>query len=201
MTIGSNIIIAVEDELSGAVMERLIAVIGYKDTYRVFNARGYGKLKTGMTKFREASRIFPHIVLTDLDRFPCPLTLLSNWGATQLPENLLIRIAVREVEAWLLADRRGISDFLNIDISKVPDNPETEEDPKRTLVNLARKSRFRKLSKEIIPDPNSSATIGPLYNYHFINFVNTHWDINKACQNSQSLNRAFLRISFLLSKV
>jgi len=200
MTIAASIVIAVEDELSGAVMEKLISVVGYNNTVRVINARGYGKLKTGMSKFREASRFFPHIVLTDLDRSPCPLALLANWGATQLPANLLIRVAVREVEAWLLADRRGISNFLNIDVSKVPSNPELEEDPKRTLINLARKSRLRRLSKEIVPSKNSSATIGPLYNYHFINYVNNHWDIIKACQNSQSLNRAFLRISSLMIK-
>lgn len=180
-------------------MERLIGVSGYNNTFRVFNARGNGNLKKGMTKFREASRFFPHIVLTDLDRFSCPLTLLADWGATQLPVNLLIRIAVREVEAWLLADRAGISNFLNIDISKVPNNPETVEDPKRALLNLAKKSRNRRLSKEIVPSPNSSASIGPLYNYHFINFVRTHWDIIKACQNSRSLDRSFLRISSLLS--
>ena len=199
MTINSHIVIAVEDELSCAVMEKIIAFVGYNNTFRIFNARGYGKLKTSMPKFREASRTLPHIVLTDLDRSSCPVALLAKWGAKHLPANLLIRIAVREVEAWLLADRDGISNFLKIDKSKITCYPEIEEDPKRTLVNLSRKSRKRGLSKEIVPELTSSARIGPLYNFHFINFVKDHWDIDNARRNSESLDRALVRISNLLT--
>jgi hypothetical protein len=75
-----SLIIAVEDELSGAVMERLLSVSGWTFNARVFNARGFGALKRGMAKFREASKSLPHIVLTDLDRYPCPPALLDDWG-------------------------------------------------------------------------------------------------------------------------
>lgn len=180
-------------------MERLLSYSGSNFVTRVHNVHGYGKLKKGMTKFREASRFIPHIVLTDLDRSPCPPSLIDDWKATELPTNLLFRIAVREVEAWLLADRTGISEFLHIDVTKVPYYPEMEDDPKRSLINLARKCRKRRFSEEIVPGPQSSASIGPLYNYHFINFVNTRWDIREACQNAPSLDRALSRISSFLS--
>ena len=201
MTITPSIIIAVEDELSGAVMSRLISFSGRNFIInRIFNARGNARLKDGMTKFREASRVLPHIVLTDLDRCPCPPVLLGNWNANQLPPQLLFRIAVREVEAWLLADREGIAEFLHIDVSKVPHAPEAEDDPKRTLINLARKSRKRRLSQEIVPEVGSSAKIGPLYNIHFVNFVNTRWDIEQACSYAPSLARTLSRISTFLSE-
>jgi len=201
MTITPSIVIAVEDELSGAVMGRLILFSGRNFTInRVFNARGNVRLKAGMTKFREASRVLPHIVLTDLDCCPCPPELIENWNAKQLPPQLLFRIAVREVEAWLMADRTGIAEFLHIDVSKVPHAPETEADPKRTLINLARKSRKRRLSQEIVPEVGSSAKIGPLYNTHFVNFVNSCWDIEQARLCAPSLDRTLTRIVTFLAE-
>lgn len=194
-----SLIIAVEDELSGAVMGRLISFSGRNFLInRIFNARGNTQLKAGMTKFRAASRVIPHIVLTDLDRCPCPPALIDNWKANQLPPQLLFRVAVREVEAWLMADRAGIAQFLHIDVSKVPHAPESEEDPKRTLINLARKSRKRRLSQEIVPEAGSAAKIGVLYNTHFINFVNSSWDIEQACLCAPSLDRTLSRISTFL---
>ncbi len=201
MTITPSIVIAVEDELSGAVMCRLILFSGRNFTInRVFNARGNVRLKSGMNKFREASRVLPHIVLTDLDSCPCPPELIEKWNAKQLPSQLLFRIAVREVEAWLMADRAGIAEFLHIAASKVPQAPETEADPKRTLINLARKSRKRRLAQEIVPEVGSSAKIGPLYNSHFVNFVNTCWNIEQARLCAPSLDRALARIVTFLAE-
>jgi len=201
MTAAPSIIIAVEDELSAAVMERLIIFSERNFTInRVVNTRGNGMLKKKIPIFRAASQTLPHIVLTDLDRCPCSSVLLHDWGATQLPKNLLFRIAVREVEAWLLADKMGVSEFLHIDINKVPDNPETEDDPKQTLINLARKSKKPKLLQGFIPDTSSSAPIGPLYNSCCISFVNTQWNIMRARQNAPSLDRALLRIATFLSE-
>jgi hypothetical protein len=107
---------------------------------------------------------------------------------------------VREVEAWLLADRVGIAEFLYVDLQKVPHAPEREEDPKRTLINLARKSRKKRLSREIVPAIGSAAPIGPLYNLHFTTFVNNRWDIAKARQAAPSLNRTISRLSSFLSE-
>lgn len=199
MTMLHSIVIAVEDELSGAVMNKLVEHSGRNlSVTRIFNARGNGKLRAGMNKYREASRIFPHIVLTDLDRCPCPPELIKTWKADQLPSQMLFRVAVREVEAWLLADRAGIARFLHIDVSKVPHLPEAEEDPKRSLINLARRSRKQKFAQEIVPETGSSASIGPLYNVHLVNFVNSEWNIDDACQCAPSLARALAKISTFL---
>lgn len=194
------IVIVVEDELSGAVMNRLVEYSGRNLVVnRIFNARGNGKLRAGMAKYREASRILPHIVLTDLDRCPCSPELVKAWNADRLPTQMLFRVAVREVEAWLMADRAGIAKFMHIDVSKVPHAPEAEEDPKQTLINLARRSRKRRFAQEIVPEPGSSASIGPLYNFHFVNFVNSEWDINNACQCAPSLAKALIRVSTFLT--
>lgn len=195
-----NLLVAVEDELSAAVVHRLIQTTGRKFVIsRTINARGNGRLKVDMGKFKSASHVLPHVVLTDLDQYPCPPALLEDWKATALPPRLLLRIAVREVEAWLLADREGIANFLSVAKNKVPQDPEAEADPKRTLINLARKSRRQRLAIEMVPETGSSAPIGPLYNARLSEFVNTHWDVESARAVSPSLDRALSRLaSFML---
>ncbi len=190
------ILVAVEDELSAAVMRRLVAEVGRNFVIdRIINKRGNGQLRTGVPKFKSASHALPHVILTDLDRYPCPPDLLQAWGATNLPPQLLVRVAVREVEAWLLADRLGIADFLAIAAVKVPTNPEIEVDAKRTLINLARRSRKGRLTQELVPATGSSNQIGPLYNARLTEFVSTQWNVPRARENAPSLHRTLLRLS------
>lgn len=194
-----GIAVVVEDELSGAVMRRLIAATGRNFVIdRMINARGHGQIKSGIEKFRASSYALPHVVLTDLDRYPCPPALLDNWGATNLPPQLLFRIAVREVEAWLLADREGIAEFLHVAVSKVPHAPEAEDDPKRTLLNLARRSRRRRLTQELVPALGSSAPIGPLYNARLSEFVSGRWNVDQAKLLADSLSRTLDRLCVFL---
>lgn len=194
-----SIAVVVEDELSGAIMRRLIAAMGRNFVIdRMINTRGHGQIKSGIGKFRTSSYALPHVVLTDLDRYPCPPALLDNWGATDLPPQLLFRIAVREVEAWLLADREGIAEFLHVAVSKVPHAPEAEGDPKRTLLNLARRSRKRRLAQELVPALGSAAPIGPLYNARLSEFVYDKWNVDQAKLLADSLSRTLNRLSAFL---
>jgi hypothetical protein len=191
-----NLLVAVEDELSAAVMCKLIQATGRNFVIsRIMNARGYGRLKADMSKFRTACHVLPHVVLTDLDQYPCPPALLRDWKAQSLPPQLLIRVAVREVEAWLLADRNGIANFLSVAKNKVPQYPEAEADPKRTLINLARKSRRQRLAMELVPETGSSASIGPLYNARLSEFVTNSWDVECARMASPSLDRTLSRLA------
>jgi hypothetical protein len=190
-----SLLIAAEDELSCAVMQRLIEESGRPFlASRILNTRGNDQLKKNMDKFKAACRVVPHIVLTDLDRHPCPPALIKQWQANVLPSRMLFRIAVREVEAWLLADREGIAKFLDIAINKLPHEPEAEAGPKRTLINLARKSRKRRLAQELVPEAGSAARIGPLYNARMREFVGNTWNIQRACDHAPSLARAVSRL-------
>lgn len=191
--------IVAEDVLSLAVLRRVIAESG-RDflVSREFQTRGYGRIKSGIPKFRNACKALPHIVLTDLDQAACPVALLSDWGAIDLPESMMLRVAVREVEAWLLADRKGIADFLGVAVTKVPQAPEQESDPKRCLLNLVRKGRKRRLAEDIAPAPGSSASIGPLYNQRLSAFVENQWQPWQACETSPSLARSLERLQDFL---
>jgi hypothetical protein len=196
---GQSILVVVEDPLSEAVMRRLIASYGRQlRVDRVINKHGNTEIRKGIPTYKSASHSVPHFVLTDLDRTPCAPALLNDWRIGELPARMLFRVAVREVEAWLLADRNGIADFLAIPANKVPANPESLDDPKRALINLARKSRKRKLMQEIVPENGSAARIGPLYNVRLSEFVRDDWDIDEARRQAPSLDKAALRVNEFL---
>lgn len=194
-----SILVVVEDELSEAVMRRLIASSSPRlRVDRVINERGNSQIRIGIPKYKTASHALPHIVLTDLDRIPCAPALLGEWRVGELPARMLFRIAVREVEAWLLADRSGIATFLDVPTTKVPLHPELLDDPKKSLIGLARKSRKRRLAQEIVPENGSAASIGPLYNAHLSRFVSENWNIDEARRLAPSLDKAFHRVAEFL---
>jgi len=188
--------VIVEDVLSEAVMIRLFAYVRYTGVPTYMISRGNGLIKKNIPKYKGASRVVPHIVLTDLDRYPCPPALLDDWRVGKLPQSMLLRIAVREVEAWLLSDRKGIASFLHTAIEKVPFFPETEVDPKQALLNVVRKTRKRRLIEEMVPHPG--AHIGPLYNERMCDFAMNYWSIEASAENAPSLARNISRISAFL---
>jgi len=129
-------------------------------------------------------------VLTDLDTAVCPPKLIKEWlsDSTQ-HHNLLFRVAVREVESWVLADRDHFAKFLGIMKELVPVDVDEIDDPKEYLINLVRKSRKRRLREDIVPTRGSTAKQGPNYNGCLISFVEESWVPNKAMRSSPSLRR------------
>jgi hypothetical protein len=132
----------------------------------------------------------PYLVLTDLDQYECPLTIISHWLDTPKHPNLIFRVAVREVEAWLLADREAFAAFLGIAVTLIPQDADAIADPKQTLINLARKSKNKTLREGIVPNSKTTAKIGRNYNGQLIPFVKQIWKVDSAIPNSSSLERA-----------
>lgn len=183
-----------------AVMNRLVAASGRPiEVSRRLVERGFGNIKRSVSKYRQASHVIPHVVLTDLDRAACPSALRAEWGVTDLPTSMLFRVAVRETESWLLGDRQGFAEFAAVALNKVPQNPEALRDPKQSLINLVRRSRKRRLIEELVPAHGSSASIGPLYNERLGEFVAHSWDIDAASQACLSLQRARQRFASFLT--
>lgn len=193
-----NVAIVGEDELSLAILTRLIN--DYKTEVCIsyeFRAKGFGNIKANTSKYIKASRVLPHIILTDLDHHTCAKSLFVDWGLVNIPPCCLFRIAVKEVEAWILSDRSGIANFLDIQINRIPSYPEQEQDPKEALLNLAKTTRRRGLSAELVSNSSAGLMIGPLYNFRLCEFVANSWNVEAARQNSNSLSKAVLRISEL----
>lgn len=191
--------LVVEDELSEAVLRKLVNHSAHNlSIYGVYLTGGFGKIKSNIERFKNASNAMPHIVLTDLDRHECVPSMLKNWGVGTIPQGLLFRVAVCEVEAWLLADREGFAKYLNLPLTKIPQYPEQESDPKQVLFNVVRKCKKRRLVEEIVPAAGSSASLGPLYNQRMCGFVRESWNIQRASINSDSLTRAIARITVFM---
>lgn len=183
--------LAVEDVLSEAVLKEIL-----KQSQRPFsvgnclNREGYGYLKKIIPGLNHAAKGTPYLVLTDLDNAECPLALISQWLSQPKHPNLIFRIAVKEVEAWLLAHREAFAKFLGISITLIPDDVDAIPDPKQFLINLARRSRKRSLRDAIVPAANSTASIGKDYNNQLIRFVQEDWQMELAQANSRSLQKA-----------
>ncbi len=188
--------LATEDELSETVLRRLLdhAGRGYA-IGTAYGRTGFGYLRSTITSWNRAARFVPFVVLTDLDSCPCPPELIGDWLGGGRHPNLLLRVAVREVEAWLLADRSSLARYLRVSEKWIPANPDGLKDPKATLVNAARKSRSEKLRDLIVPRPGSTAKQGRDYNAALAEFVSNDWNIEKAATQSASLQRTVARLA------
>jgi hypothetical protein len=184
-----------EDDLSEAVMIRLLGQFPNKfKILRSYNGKGFGYLKTNIKGFNQASIINPHFMLTDLDNYECPIAMKNDWINFELRPDFIFRIAVREVESWLLADREGLSHFFSISQTNFPSNPDLIADPKNTLIQLAKRSKKRSIKEDIVPI-NKNAIIGPNYNGCLTNFVFNKWNIENASNNSESLRRTYEKLN------
>lgn len=183
--------LATEDELSEAVLRKMLSQLGRGFAVGVAYRRGgFGYLRRTIRGFNTAARGTPFVVLTDLNRHRCPPALIREWLPVPQHPNLVFRVAVREVEAWLLAHQSALAAFLGIPEGSIPRDVDSLTDPKQTLIDLARTSRFRGLRDAIVPRQGSTAKVGPDYNGCLTTFVGRHWDMRAAAHSSRSLERA-----------
>jgi hypothetical protein len=133
-------------------------------------------------------------MLTDLDTEECAPEKIRTWINIPLHPNFVFRIAVKEVEAWLLADAAGIAAFFGITATKIPGNVEGIPDPKRELFSLARTSRKRVILDDIVPDTRTAAKQGRNYNGRMKEFVYYQWDISEAMTRAESLRKTVLKL-------
>lgn len=189
--------LAVEDDLSETVIRKLLLSVGRAYAIgTVFRRGGFGYLRSRARNWNKAAAAgVPIFLLTDLDQHLCPSGLIHDWLGEQPHTNFIFRVAVKEVESWLLADREGFAEFLGISVTKMSLQPDQITDPKQSLINLARRSRRRTLRESIVPRQGSTAAQGPDYNGCLGEFVRNHWNHNSAVKCSPSLTRAWNRLS------
>ena len=200
------ITLGVEDDLSESVVMRLLREYSPGFTVaEVIGGNGKDPLRQQLRAFRNiAIHQWPVLVLTDQDSpQSCPPALLRQWTQSRpLPSNLLLRVAVLEVEAWLLADRSAIAQWLSISVNRVPYDPENILNPKQTVVHLSSRSRHRRLREAIAPNRViGTDRTGPDYNLVMAEFVDNHWNPEAARQYAPSLNRAIIRIAELNARL
>lgn len=175
-----SVFVAVEDQLSRSVVERLVNDCfgnGVDTTELGRNAGGFGFIKSNLQKYVNLSQHQCVIILTDLDHGDCAPNLRADWFQRQrieepLPDRMAFCIAVREVEAWLLSDRINFATFLGISPDRIDRNVEESiANPKEYLLNLAKRSRNREVKFDLLPAPRSEATVGMGYNHRLSIFA------------------------------
>lgn len=193
--------LATEDELSEAIGIRLLEERALPmQASLLLRKGGAGYLLSGINKWCKLSLQQPVILLTDLDRKACPAALISEWmGTKPIPENLLIRVAVREVESWLLADHDAMRCLIGTR-GKLPANPDALPDPKQHLLRLA-KHASRDVRSDLIAGANSVSSQGIGYNARLSALVKNRWSPAKAATRSESLARAIQRLDELSRRV
>jgi hypothetical protein len=182
--------IVCEDSLSGAIVHKLLR--NSRHNYLIgsnFNSGGYGWIKQRINGFNNAAKGMPYLVLTDLDRYECPPVLLNDWLMGSRNHNLLFRVAVKQVESWILGCRTQFARFLGVRENTIPTNVDEIQNAKSFVIHLARKSPKRQIRVDIVPEEGSTAKVGPDYNGRLIHFVENTWDPNIAKENSLSLRR------------
>ena len=190
------IILAIEDDLSEWVARKLLCEAGYDNSeIRCTGKRGFGALQAKLGDLVAASRRFLVLLLVDLDLRACAPALVSSWlGKREVPRTFLFRVAVREIEAWLLADREAFAEFIGVPESRIERNTEEIADPKRKLLDLARRGK-RRIRAGLIPSPGAAASQGDQYNELLCEFVDSGWSSERAANHNASLRKTITALA------
>jgi hypothetical protein len=180
---------AVEGDVDEAVLRKLVAYMGGQ-LGPVYGKEGKAALRQRLRGYNNAARHAPWVVLVDLDGdFVCAPLLRAAWLSTPA-RRLCFRVAVRQVEAWLLADAETIASFLSVSRGHVPLQPEALSNAKLAMVGLARRSRRRDIRTDMVPREGADRTVGPAYTSRIIEYAEQHWRPAVAAANASSLRRA-----------
>jgi hypothetical protein len=165
----------------------------------VYVKRGNRPLKAKIAGYNNAAQRKRWFVLTDLDRdYQCAPELVAEWLPFKAP-GMTLRVAVRAIEAWFLADRAQIASFLGVPVARLPKNPEKTHDPKGLLIEIARGSRRKDIREDLVPTPRAGRRIGPGYVSRLFDFVQCSWDLDTASALSPSLERCRERLRELVA--
>lgn len=188
------IAIATEDQLSEAIALRLIADIPTPHFIQhKLGKTGNGYLRSRMGSWYQMAQQQVMLVLTDLDRENCLVEFRDQWLLAEPPQNLLLRIAVREVESWVLADHVAMRALIGVK-GVLPAAPDELADPKQSLLKLA-KSAPKQIRADLLKTIDGNLAQGLGYNARLTAWVNSEWSPQRAAERSPSLARARSRLN------
>lgn len=180
----------VEGDTDEAVVLRILRHVAASGG-ATYGRNGKTWIRDRMKGFLNAAQYSPWLVVIDLDSdADCAPLILESWVPSPSPDLLCFRVAVKEVETWLMSDRESLARFLSVAEGRVPVDPESLPDPKQSMVNLARRSRRHAVREDMCPRLGSGRSVGPAYSSRLIEYASTVWRPAVAAETSLSLRRA-----------
>jgi hypothetical protein len=185
-----SLLVVIEGSTDAPAIHKVARLAGWELAGEPISTRGKDRLDKDLRGYNDAAKGSPWFVLRDLDHdAPCPGALVERLLPARSPW-MCLRLAVRTVEAWFMWDAETLAAFLHVSPSHIPANPEAEEDPKRTMIDLARRSTKPGIQKDMLPQRGASRRTGPGYEGRLIEYGEKHWRADVARGRSPSLDRA-----------
>ena len=181
---------AVEGETDVPVAERLIRFFGL-DPQPTRTAGGKSRLDARIPEMNRSGVAINWLILRDLDHdAPCASALIRRLLARKrLAPKVLLRVPIRAVESWMLADVTGFAVEFATAEPRLPDRPDDLDDPKQGLIEACRYSVQRAIREAMVPRPGSGRKVGPEYTSRLVSFARRTWSPERAAQRSPSLRR------------
>jgi hypothetical protein len=108
------------------VVERLLRFTGFS-VHAVYGEQGKQYLRKRIGGYDAAAQHAPWLVVVDLDdECACEPELVHAWLPARAID-MRLRVAVRQIESWLLADRAAAAKFFSVAQSHVPADPDAEQ--------------------------------------------------------------------------
>ena len=192
---------AVEGSLDEAVLLRVVEHVGAFPG-PIHGKKGKLALLRRLQGYNRAARHARWVVLIDLDNDEECAPPFRDRHMPEPAAGMCFRVVVREVEAWLLGDRKHIAKYLSVPLSRVPHRPDEIPDPKRFMVDLAARSRRRDIFEDMVPRPGSGRAVGSAYTSRMIEFVSDEtagWRPDIAAESSDSFSRFLARLHELVA--
>jgi hypothetical protein len=187
------IVAAVEGYPDAQVVGSLFAHLDLLEA-TIISKRGKSNLDAALPELNRAARGIRCLVIRDLDDdAPCAGELCRKL----LPSpsaNMFFRIAVRETESWLIADRDRFAQFMGLPLNKIPQNVDELADPKALVTSLAARSRISRIREGIPPRPGSGVVVGPGYAGIIGEYAASAWRPHVAQNSSPSLRQCIARL-------
>lgn len=123
----SHLRVFLEGSTDEPFARRVVEAAGHA-VHAVFTMGGHGGIDKRVARWCNPTNTHPMLVLRDLDPAlgkGCPAALIRHL-AGQGPHSAttVFRIAERELEAWLLADRVAVAKYFNLRVSAIPGAPD-----------------------------------------------------------------------------
>ena len=192
---------AVEGDTDVPVAEKLIRLVGF-DPRPTRVAGGKLSLDQRIPELNRSGAALNWLIMRDLDNdAPCASELIDRLlQGREVAPRVSLRIPVRAVEGWLLADRDGFAGEFGIALQRFPNSPDDLEDPKQHLINLCRHSARRAIRDGMVPRSGSGRRVGPEYSSRITAFARRTWSADHAARRSPSLRRALAHVRHLAAR-